>query len=230
MDLLDDSSTASSNDSGKADPDDEGEVRNHSLGVVNENADEVRLERTVPHRPGFWAGHIFVRCTGLEDEGEAWIQRLAISLRRSSNPLIRHSNHHVSLSKPFYVSFVNIDSIVKGLTRNVEFLPRRSLTVHTRHLIRLENDEGTRTFWGWEVTGCNDLVQAVDGVLKAYSLATYYDPPTFHTSIASMVGSTNISCPAVGYECEERHACYIPVTEIEVTFGTTKAFTIPLRG
>ena len=58
----------------------------------------------------------------------------------------------------------------------------------------LVNDERTRSFWCWGATTTRNnetlvrLVNLVDTILRRYNQPTYYQPPTFHVSIASFAG------------------------------------------
>jgi hypothetical protein len=128
------------------------------------------------------------------------------------------------------------------------------LAVDTSHIILLVNDEQTRSFFSWTIrpiAALLRLVQDVDAVLKQYQQPTYYDPPTFHISFASMVGNVQEEWNNNEYnnesdevdeeddnddesgnesdEClEPPDVVYLPLNQLECTFGTTKKYVIDL--
>jgi hypothetical protein len=123
---------------------------------------------------------------------------------------------HISLSKYFSMSIANLEPFVEQLGVLVQDtkLTRSRIIIETGSCSKsgsnnnkssrptiLINDERTRSFWCWNVSSStgvssnsssNDvlvrLVGLVDTVLKRYKQPTYYQPPTFHISIASFAG------------------------------------------
>jgi hypothetical protein len=101
-----------------------------------------------------------------------------------------------------------------------------NVSVQGRCLI---NEDGTRTFWALPVQATDDLlstVRIVDDVLRQYGQPTYYDPPLFHVSVASVplavANSKSID------EAESWGSAYLTVREVSCAFGTTKQFDILL--
>ena len=143
---------------------------------------------------------------------ERWIRRLGEHLRAhhvAVPALVLHDNWHVSLSKTFYLQNYNIQSFVdslgqvlasgkSALTLRVDAHPTVVLS-NAMDLSADKNDAAAqpcRTFWCAQVhPPLSDLVAIVDGVLKAWKLPPFYDPPLFHTSWASAPGDWTTSAP-----------------------------------
>ena len=139
-------------------------------------------------------------------------------LSSSSMPpcLVWHDEPHISLTRTFYVQAANIPSFLQHLQQRIATWasPQQRLELHQRPLIKLVNDEQSRSFWAWPVvsskgpshhnhddkngesnSGCHDTtasprwltqwVHDLDDLLQNYQQPPYYDPPTFHASFAS---------------------------------------------
>ena len=127
--------------------------------------------------------------------------------------LVWHDEPHISLTRTFYVQAANIPSFLQHLQQRIATwaTPQR-LELHQRPLIKLVNDEQSRSFWAWPVVACKgpshhddvngesnsrchdttasprwltQWVHDLDDLLQNYQQPPYYDPPTFHASFAS---------------------------------------------
>jgi Uncharacterised conserved protein len=155
---------------------------------------------------------ISIRCHRSTIQFQKWLEH-----RGHSGLIMEHDPYHlhVSLSKYFSISIANIEPFVKQLDVSVQNakLTKTRIFLETDNLRKknkgklptiLINDERTRSFWCWDVVNygqCSTsaaasargnflirIVQLVDTVLRRYNQAPYYEPPTFHVSIASFPG------------------------------------------
>eukprot|EP00977_Amphora_coffeiformis_P006025 scaffold1294_cov167-Amphora_coffeaeformis.AAC.6 len=141
---------------------------------------------------------------------ERWIRRLGDHLRGhhvAVPALVLHDNWHVSLSKTFYLQNYNIESFIDALRKALAPCKAElTLRVDAHPTVVLSNamdlssaqDQPCRTFWCAQVhPPVSHLVALIDGVLKAWNLPPFYDPPLFHTSWASAPGDWTASVPPV---------------------------------
>jgi hypothetical protein len=100
----------------------------------------------------------------------------------------------------------------------------------------LVNDERTRSFWCWPITATAALlrlVSHVDTVLQSYKQPTYYSPPKFHVSVASVVGDVSEVLTKRPEETDEQGdgsfaTVVMSVPCVYCSFGTTKLYKIDL--
>jgi hypothetical protein len=198
--------------------------------------------------------------------------------RFNHSVLVQHEALHLSLSRPFSLHLNFVESFVQQLSNKVVLELQQQqqhqqrggklgqtpltnrigsstvLAVDTSNIILLVNDEQTRSFFSWTIrpmVALLRLVQDVDAVLKQYQQPTYYDPPTFHVSFASMVGNVQEEWKNNHYNNETEEVdeeddkddesgnesdtfseppdvMYLPLNQLECTFGTTKKYVIDL--
>jgi hypothetical protein len=173
---------------------------------------------------------------------QGWMQQLRNHLQaRHANVdvLVHHDRCHVSLSKTFYIQHYNIAALVAALRKALGALPRRTLQIVCEEAVVLTNagdlaDAGNtsgnacRTFWSWRLQPpCTDLIDAVDGVLQAWRLPPFYQPPVFHTSWASAAGDWRK--PGAGLVVVPRECVSVTVGEVHVKIAD-KEFTATLGG
>mmetsp|Transcript_10999 Transcript_10999/g.16067 ORF Transcript_10999/g.16067 Transcript_10999/m.16067 type:complete len:299 (+) Transcript_10999:80-976(+) len=154
--------------------------------------------------------------------------------------IVRHEDLHVSLSRPFFLQLASLESFVRDLQSELTHRPF-ALTVRFKKHKILVNDERTRTFWCWHVDTTPPLlhlIESIDHIMSEYRQPTYYDPPSFHVSVASVAGNMAMEGYGMKDSATENDSdddddddCVttILVRAISCTFGTTKEFSIPLR-
>jgi hypothetical protein len=164
-----------------------------------------------------------------------------------TSSIVEHEELHVSLSKEFSLQISQLSELVSP---NVD--PTR-LYVSTENEFLLHNEERTRCFWCWKIAPTSSptllhLIQLVDSLLQKYNQPTYYQPPTFHVSVASYPGRIEMgennndddddedddeddadSSVASSSSSSSSSRAVILVDHIKCTFGTTKEVLIPLK-
>ncbi|XP_036391651.1 U6 snRNA phosphodiesterase [Megalops cyprinoides] len=145
--------------------------------------------RSFPHERGNWATHVYVPYApeeGLLDLlGEALAGRDPALTRTAEGEEL-----HVSLSQTVPLRHHWIRRFVGSLRAGLRAC-RRSVCVADRLQV-YTNQERTRTFLGAEVTAGHahllELARAVDRTMEEFDLATFYENPSFHVSLAWCVG------------------------------------------
>jgi 2'-5' RNA ligase len=194
--------------------------------------------RAQPHQRGHWAGHVRVPFTSLSSETlQGALSKFRHRLERAgySGVVVQHEHLHLSVSRPFSMQLAFIESFVQQLTERLRHERSTRLFIDTTGIL-LVNDDKTRSFFGWKVRPnliLERMLRHVDQVLGNYNQPPYYDPPTFHISIASVSG--NIS-EQYRWEEEDRsddsedeEALFLPIEQIHCNFGTTKVHIIDLK-
>jgi U6 snRNA phosphodiesterase len=194
--------------------------------------------RTVPHVRGNWAGHVF--CKVSRSPGSSvFVFRRELERVGWSGTLVAHDDLHISLSRPFFLQEANIDSFVRELRHELAGVPRTNLRV-TNHIV-LVNDNGTRSFWCWALSTSPTMLRiiaSIDLVLAKYQQPTYYQPPKFHVSLASIPGLVPSQFLANTSEWnnedtlsgsdDETESSTVRVDHVVCTLGTTKRFCFQL--
>jgi hypothetical protein len=166
-----------------------------------------------------------------------------------------HELIHISLSRTLYLQQGNIASFIQQLSERLQFVEPGWVALANSTNKILVNDDRTRSFLTWPVQTTRPvlfletLVEHVNAVLTRYQQPTYYDPPLFHVSLASIPGVVVLDSTATttttnrlndpkmrtgissdGSSPRQRttilHHFY--VKEIHCTFGSTHSFSIPL--
>jgi hypothetical protein len=202
--------------------------------------------RSVPHKQGHWSGHVRVpidfssSVKSLIDDDlidltvRGFQKRLELS--GVTGTLIRHESIHFSLSKYFSLQLGSIESFVKNLSTRLSMERSITLVVDTSGIL-LVNDEKTRSFYGWRVRPTPSLLRIlkhVDDTLLNYNQPTYYEPPIFHISIASISGDVSSQLNQSsegdsGSENDDGGPAALKLNEVQCRFGTTKQYSIQLR-
>ena len=205
--------------------------------------------RSIPHRPGHWSGHIYVPiCWSSETSSDVRksIRKFQKILQHKhySGTIVRHDKLHLSLSKPFSLQISQIDSFVDQLAKKMRYVNSTTLYVDNSTSNILVNDEKTRSFWGWKVQSNSTLkhiLENIDSLLKSYNQPTYYSPPIFHISLASIAANFTVSylndensdfsssSSDEASSDDDEGTSSIPVNQIDCTFGTTKSYVIRLK-
>jgi 2'-5' RNA ligase len=152
--------------------------------------------RSIPHRRGHWSGHIMVPVTcfsrgGIQQSISKFQKRLED--HGYSGLVVEHDERHISLSKHFSLQAGNLESFCDKLAERLSKEHATHLYVDpTGHT--LVNEEGTRSFWGWNVQPnavLRRIVSHVENVLQQYNQPSYYENPIFHISFASFPGKVD---------------------------------------
>jgi hypothetical protein len=185
--------------------------RKGSVTIVSNRdlASQSLFVRAQPHVRGNWAGHIYVSipiqvpedASSSNTSNSPWqsavdesVATFRDDLERAgfSGTLVHHDHFHLSLSRNFYLQVASIDSFVEKLTARLSMCPATTVRILANNSDSnnniLVNDEKTRSFWTWSVqanAALLHIVQSVNAVLESYNQPAYYDPPSFHVSLAS---------------------------------------------
>ncbi|XP_075146341.1 U6 snRNA phosphodiesterase 1 [Haematobia irritans] len=145
--------------------------------------------RSFKHERGNWATYVFIGVplsSVLED-----VQDICQAYFKDTCDLNAVSDLHISLSKTVVLQYHFIESFVKNLEDI--FTPIQSFITSLSQLKVYTNAERTRTFLAVKVEDIHlqkmlQILQHVDGVMKNFKLATFYEEPSFHISILWCVG------------------------------------------
>jgi hypothetical protein len=148
-------------------------------------------KRSFAHVRGNWASFVYIPFSDGEDLGTiGFMQDLVESVVRIDGiPLHLNSDVHMSLSRtiPFRHHWLEPFKVeLKGRLKNVQ----RFFVVFDDFGVYV-NEERSRTFVGMKVHTSKslcDLVKDCDDCLKDYRLETYYSNPSFHISLAWLLG------------------------------------------
>lgn len=206
--------------------------------------------RKVPHTPGNWASHVFVKVS-LCHVGSARksVARFCSRLENAGwtgTVLSHEANLHLSLSRPFFLQLSSIESFVRSLKKSLMHEHSTKLLVTGETL--LVNDERTRSFWCWKLTenpSITRILKHVDKVLTDYKQDPYYEAPEFHVSLASLAGNVQDLFPSQRHaneadrvasadsadeeeDADSNVPLILSVDHVYCTFGTTKTYRIDL--
>lgn len=143
--------------------------------------------RSFAHEEGSWATHVHIPYE--EDDGfDDLVEQLLLCLRPLDFKVM--DSFHISLSRTVSIRHHWISSLTSTLKNKLQsfnqcFCELTSVKLYT-------NDEKTRTFLALEVISRSDILHeftdSVDTCFEEYKLPQYYQPPSFHISIAWCLG------------------------------------------
>ncbi|XP_069848516.1 U6 snRNA phosphodiesterase 1 isoform X1 [Dipodomys merriami] len=149
--------------------------------------------RTFPHERGNWATHIYIPYEAREE----FLDLLDVLLPHAQTyepRLVRMEEFHLSLSQSVVLRHHWILPFVQALKDHMTSFQKFFFTANQVKIYT--NQEKTRTFIGFEVTSGHaqflDLVSEVDRVMEEFGLATFYQDPSFHVSLAWCVGDAHL--------------------------------------
>ncbi|KAM6224544.1 U6 snRNA phosphodiesterase 1 isoform 2-T2 [Rhynchocyon petersi] len=155
--------------------------------------------RTFPHERGHWATYVYLPYEASEEFQELLDVMLPHALMYVPQ-LVRMEEFHLSLSQSVVLHYHWIIPFIQTLKDRVASFHRFFFTANQVKIYT--NQEKTRTFVGLEVTFGHtqflSLVSEVDRVMEEFSLATFYQDPSFHVSLAWCVGDAR---PKLEGEC-----------------------------
>lgn len=218
---------------GTYDSDNSHDEKAGSIKVIDES-ENVVWERLRPHIPGVWATHVHVPVPRSEPSVLRHLQTQLTESHRISGTLVVLKDPHLSLSKHIPVNNNSVDALISKLDEALRFLPARPVTILRNQIHVLYNDveqsgalSVRRAFFAHPVAPTlNDLVEAVDDVMRQYQLPVYYQNPIFHVSIASMKAPCR-SLPPVLTLPDPVAATAQMLDEVTIRFGH-KTCVIPL--
>ncbi|TMW68822.1 hypothetical protein Poli38472_006290 [Pythium oligandrum] len=217
------------------------------------DASSVRWTRAFPHVEGNWPSHVKINVP-LTPELQTHCQRVITATQRFVGdeveliPMASEEEElHMSLSRPFVLTYEQIEPFVEALRAALKWRRRFALTVEEPTV--LVNDERTRSFLALQLDAGKQefvkTVRCVDQCMQDFQLPTYYEDPIPHVSIASALGDTladklpqaqlsnllvSPKAHADSEETEEQTGsvnCMIRVSSVHVVIGN-KHFEIPL--
>ena len=146
--------------------------------------------RAFPHEKNNWATYVYLK-TDLPDHELTSLHDRLSEVMPPEIKLERIASPHVSLTRVLSLRHHWISDFVASVRQIASESPGFSLSWSDFEVF--VNDEGTRTFLGLRAE-CSDgnsmqtLVQKLDEVVVEYRLPKFYDPPSFHISVAWCLG------------------------------------------
>eukprot|EP01031_Cornospumella_fuschlensis_P037491 gene37491-45528_t len=97
---------------------------------------------------------------------------------------------HISLSRPFTLEYIQIESLLKLLSSEIRSFPRFPISLELRRYSVFLNESGSTAFLCLLVAAettkrLRGLVRAADTSLAAFGQKPFFAEPVFHVSIAS---------------------------------------------
>ncbi|KAE9028372.1 hypothetical protein PF010_g1849 [Phytophthora fragariae] len=203
-----------------------------SVGTKRKRSVEPQWKRAFPNVDGNWPSHVRIDIPVTEG--------LQLRLGESSS---RHSDNglHLSLSRPFVLTFDQIEGFVDSLRSALKWRQRFSVTL--QGALVLVNDDRTRSFLSLRVSEgeqqLKQVLRCVDQCLARFELPTYYEDPIPHVSIASSMGEelaklTPDQCESLltprqgSQQVAKPSRLTAGITRVHVSIGN-KHYDIPLR-
>lgn len=148
--------------------------------------------RAFSHFPGNWAMHVFIPFkTTVHFESLVTSLVESLSTTASSDVHIMHCNElHVSVSRTVPIRHYWIEPIVQQLRSSLSTIPRFVSVLQCPEIYT--NDEKTRSFVALRIMAeskkFQGIVDAVDSIFGKFSLPAFYKDPSFHVSVAWLLG------------------------------------------
>ncbi|XP_039736931.1 U6 snRNA phosphodiesterase 1 isoform X3 [Pteropus medius] len=162
-------------------------------GPEDDSAKHGGRVRTFPHERGNWATHVYLPYDAREEFMDL-LDTLLFHAQTYVPRLVRMEAFHLSLSQSVVLRHHWIHPFVQALKDRMASCQRFCFTANQVKIYT--NQEKTRTFVGLEVTSGHtqflDLVSEVDRVMEEFDLATFYQDPSFHISLAWCVGDAQL--------------------------------------
>ncbi|KAL8008170.1 putative MAGE domain, U6 snRNA phosphodiesterase Usb1 [Plasmopara halstedii] len=227
-------------------------------GVKRKRINESQWRRVFPHVDGNWPGHVRFDIALSQELHEhakytiELVQRVAggavklvpfvqLDPHEDSSTEFDSTPLHMSLSRPFVLTYNQIGDFVDSLRAALKWRQRFRITL--RHALVISNDAKTRSFLALQVYEgkqyFTQVLRCVDQCLAHFQLPTYYKNPIPHVSIASSLGneltelSSDDSDRITNSEQRIEHVqiprcSTIRLAAVQVAIGN-KRYVIPLR-
>ena len=160
--------------------------------VRDKNGKHKGRKRTFDHFEGNWPTYIYIPVKDSPNFKIVYDQTIKSLTRQYSSTVHTYPLNmcHISISRTVPIRHYWITPIFDKLK---ELFSGKEKFYYTLHSIQVyTNDEKTRTFIGFDVsTGHNtfvNLVEKTDKIFKEFDLEKYYQSPSFHASIAWVLG------------------------------------------
>uniref|UniRef100_A0AAV1VLB8 U6 snRNA phosphodiesterase n=1 Tax=Peronospora matthiolae TaxID=2874970 RepID=A0AAV1VLB8_9STRA len=260
-------SSSESSDAGQVSSDSEAECdageessahEDTQTGSKRKRSSELQWKRAFPHVDGNWPSHVRIdivvdhelrklamnaieRAQDIVGDTIALVPFDELQLSESSATDNENRALHLSLSRPFVLTYDQINAFVDSLRAALKWRQRFSITLRRSHV--LLNDDRTRSFLALRVvegeSGIVNLLQRVDQCVARFGQPVYYQDPIPHISIASSMGEklaqlTSDQCESLlTFPTEKRqattlHSFTTSVAAVHVAAGN-KHYDIPLR-
>lgn len=201
--------------------------------------------RSFSHFPGNWAMHVFIPFKAnvhFESLVASVIECLSATLSCDVH-MLPCDELHLSVSRTVPIRHYWIEPIVEQLRNGLSTMHRFVSVLQCPELYT--NDEKTRSFVALKIMSdykkFQDIVNVVDDIFKDFSLSAFYKDPSFHVSIAWLLGDicsdnteviqTKLQDVFDGHVCEKETArsLVLEVNEVHCKIGN-KRFVFQLDG
>ncbi|KAG3119663.1 hypothetical protein PI124_g2155 [Phytophthora idaei] len=227
------------------------------VGTKRKRSDEPQWTRAFPHVDGNWPSHVRIdipvtqelrelaryaikRAQGIVGDAVTLVPFEELGLGEASSTGA-NNGLHLSLSRPFVLTYAQINGLVESLRAALKWQQRFNVTL--RRALVLVNDDKTRSFLALRVAEgeqqFTQVLRCVDQCLSRFELPTYYKDPIPHVSIASSLNEelaqlTSDQCESLLTPEQEKQQMVTPrcfsisVATVHVAIGN-KHYDIPLR-
>ncbi|KAF1332120.1 U6 snrna phosphodiesterase, partial [Globisporangium splendens] len=197
--------------------------------------------RAFPHVDGNWPSHVSITISAdgaFRSLCSKLVERVTSESGVELVPMGSGGDdaHHLSLSRPFVLTYDQIEPFVDELHAALKWRRRFSLSLHGATI--LCNDDKTRSFLALRVVNGHkevlNILKCVDKCMRQFAQPMYYEDPIPHVSIASAFGDslatqvTQDQVHKVLLSLDEREPWNTVITTVHVAIGN-KQFRIPLQ-
>ncbi|XP_064641539.1 U6 snRNA phosphodiesterase 1-like [Lineus longissimus] len=157
--------------------------------VFDDKAQHEGRTRQFKHERGNWATSVYIPVEG-GASFECFLQEVIECVQPTLGEMKPVDDFHISVSRTFPIRHHWIDPLTTSLRDCI--LNIQSFPCNFQHFKFYVNDDESRSFLGLNVSGCEEemksLVGVVDSCLKEFRLPMYYEAPSFHMSIGWTLG------------------------------------------
>lgn len=152
--------------------------------------------RSFAHQRGNWSTHVFI----------PYPYKNLLSFMDEINVFLSYDKDgkwktmegfHLSLSKTVVIPHHCIEPMQTCLKESLHLTQSSHISFTASHLRYYTNEEKTRSFLGFEIRNpaqceyLSKLVDRVDGVMREFNCAAYYQEPSYHISVAWCLGDVH---------------------------------------
>ncbi|CAG8605849.1 14073_t:CDS:2 [Cetraspora pellucida] len=167
--------------------------------------------RAKPHVEGNWATHVYMEVV-IPEDFKSLLRKMKSCAQNAaretsfkffendmissvdSQKIVNDSKLHISLSRPLFLKYFQIEKFWENLRKGFENKKRFSLSFS--EISHFTNDDKTRSFLALEVGGgVNELkilLEHVNKVAKDFRQNEFYENPRFHASVLWSLGDKPI--------------------------------------
>ncbi|KAG6977198.1 hypothetical protein JG688_00000604 [Phytophthora aleatoria] len=172
------------------------------VGTKRKRSDEPQWTRAFPHVDGNWPSHVRIdipvtqelrelaryaikRAQGIVGDAVTLVPFEELGLGEASSTGA-NNGLHLSLSRPFVLTYAQINGLVESLRAALKWQQRFNVTL--RRALLLVNDDKTRSFLALRVAEgeqqFTQVLRCVDQCLSRFELPTYYKVRLLFSSVA----------------------------------------------